>query len=256
MMSIYVEQQGSGPDLVLIHGWGLHGGIWGPWAEQCAERLRVTRVDLPGHGRSRELPARYDLDALADSVAAAVSGPAIFLGWSLGGLVALRLARRHPGRVRKLALVATSPRFARAPDWPHAMTAELLSGFAAELRRDYRETLNRFLALQVGFDAAGRALLRHLRAAMFEHGEPSAAALAGALEILRDTDLRAALAGIAAPTRIVHGERDRLAPPAAAERLAAALPSASLAVIPGAGHAPFLSHPEAFHDALDGFLYE
>jgi pimeloyl-[acyl-carrier protein] methyl ester esterase len=78
--------------------------------------------------------------------------------------------------------------------------------------------------------------------------------LHAALGTLASADLRGDVAGIAIPTLVVAGERDTLAPPAASAWLAQALPAARLLRLPGAGHAPFLSHPEAFRDALLGFL--
>lgn len=257
-MTLWHEQQGSGPDLVLIHGWGLHGGIWGELPARLAEHFRVTTLDLPGHGRSpfdgaqgrRVTGGLLSLTALTDSVAALVSAPAIWLGWSLGGLLALDAARRYPQKVAQLVLVGATPKFVQAPDWPHAMPAEVFAGFASSLTQDYRATLLRFLSLQVGGNELARALLKQLRADMFAHGEPQAAALAAGLAILEHADLRAGLADIAIPALVVHGSHDRLAPPAAGEYLAAQLPQARLLRVEGAGHAPFLSHAMQFVDAV------
>lgn len=249
-MTLWHERQGSGPDLVLIHGWGLHGGIWGELPARLAEHFRVTTLDLPGHGRSRTTGEALSLTAFTDSVAALCPAPAIWLGWSLGGLLALDAARRYPQKVAKLVLVGTTPKFVQAPDWPHAMPAEVFAGFAQSLVQDYRATLLRFLSLHVGGNESARALLKQLRAGMFAHGEPQAEALAAGLAILEQTDLRAGLADIQIPAWVVHGSHDRLAPPAAGEYLATQLPRARLLRIEGAGHAPFLSHAPQFADAV------
>jgi len=106
--------------------------------------------------------------------------------------------------------------------------------------------------------AAGedRAVLRRLRDEMFRYGEPPTAALHEGLRLLREEDRRAALPGIAVPTLVVHGERDRIAPVGAARFLAAHLPNARLELVPGAGHAPFLSHTAHFLEKLKEFMHD
>ena len=249
-MKLWHEQQGSGPDLVLVHGWGLHGGIWGDLPARLAQHFRVTTLDLPGHGRSRAGAESWSLDAFTDSVAELCPMPAIWLGWSLGGMVALHAALHHPHKVAKLVLVGATPKFVQAPDWPHAMPTEVFAGFARSLTQDYRATLLRFLSLHAGNGESARALLKQLRAEMFAQGEPQPEALAAGLAILEQTDLRARLAEIKVPALVVHGSYDRLIPPAAGEYLAAQLPQSRLLQLEGAGHAPFLSHAAEFADAV------
>ncbi len=249
-MMLWHEQRGSGPDLVLVHGWGLHGGAWGDLPERLAQHFRVTTLDLPGHGRSHSAGEPLSLDAFTDSVAGLCPAPAIWLGWSLGGLIALQAALRHPHKVAKLVLVGTTPKFVQAPDWPHAMPTDVFAGFARSLVQDYRATLLRFLSLQIGNNESVRAVLKQLRAELFAHGEPQPEALAAGLAILEQTDLRARLAEIRQPALVVHGGHDRLAPPAAGDYLAAHLPQARLLRLEGAGHAPFLSHAALFADAV------
>lgn len=255
-MEIYCEHVGAGPELVVVHGWGMHGGIFSTWAAGFVQHAHMTIVDLPGHGRSRATSDLYDLDAVVDALVAIVPSSAAFLGWSLGGLLCLRMAERFPQRVNKLILVGTSPRFTRSEDWSPAVTAELLEQFATELKQDFRATLQRFLSLQIGFDTQARELLRALRREMFQYGEPSPVALMSGLNILRFTDLRAALPRITPPTLVLHGARDRLAPLAAARHLAEQMPNARLHTLDAAGHVPFMSHPQEFGVVLREFLHE
>lgn len=252
-MRLFVERLGQGPNIVLLHGWGLHGGVWGGLPAHLATRFRVNVVDLPGHGRSRR-NAPLRLDNLVDAVVETVPGPAIWLGWSLGALVALDAALRFRDTVIKLVLTGATPRFTRAPDWPQAISTELLTQLAVELHGDYQATLERFLSLQVGGAEEARATLRSLRADLLQHGAPDIEALHEGLTILLETDLRARLGEIQAPTQIIHGGRDRLSHPDAARELAMRLPQARLDMIATAGHAPFLSHASEFNACLDDFL--
>lgn len=264
-MAMYVETLGQGRDIVLVHGWGLHGGVWRELAGRLAASFRVLLPDLPGHGRSPAANGDFTLADVVAELQGHMTAPAVWVGWSLGALVALTAARHFPQRVSRLVLIGATPKFVQAPDWPCAMPPQTLAQFARDLEGDYRATLVRFLSLQMGSgDVQGctsaasagsaRAAVRHLRAMLMEHGEPEPAALRSGLQWLANTDLRADLPAITAPALVLHGQHDRLVPPAAAEFLARQLPAARLALIPSAGHAPFLSHPDATWSALTEFL--
>src|SRR5438552_12437112 len=88
---MHIDTVGSGPDLVLIHGWAMHAGIFAPLTKALATRFRVHRVDLPGHGYSRVDAASLDPAPCAAALAARVPR-ALWVGWSLGGLIALQAA--------------------------------------------------------------------------------------------------------------------------------------------------------------------
>jgi pimeloyl-[acyl-carrier protein] methyl ester esterase len=255
--ALFCEHGGQGPDVVLVHGWGMHGGVWHDTAAALAARFRVHVVDLPGHGRSRGfVPEPYTLAALADALVHRLPQPAYWIGWSLGGQVTLTAALRHPRAVSRMVLIGATPKFAQGADWRCAMSLPTLAKFAAELERDYAGTLQRFLSLQLGEAGNERETLRRLRTELFRHGQPDPRALRAGLGILKDADLRETLARIAAPTLVLHGGRDMLAPQAAAAALAAGLPQARLDVIEAAAHAPFLSHAAAAHALIEAFLHD
>jgi len=249
---LHVEAFGTGPPLVLLHGWAMHSGVWGPLVWRLARRFRVHAVDLPGHGHS-PLAAPFTLDSACAAVSSSLpidARPLIVIGWSLGGLVAMRWARHEPARVGRLVLVATTPRFAAGRDWPHGVPVQTLARFGDELHVAWKITIQRFLALQLQGSEHGRATLAALRQQVFARGEPSPKALFGALDAIVTTDLRAEVPDIAQPALVISGGRDTLALPAAARWLGERLPDARLSVIDGAAHVPFLSHPDAFAEAL------
>ena len=251
-----VESTGHGPPVVLLHGWAMHSGMWGSLIARLARRHRVHAVDLPGHGHSAPITP-CTLDAMVDAVDAAIgeaAQPLAVLGWSMGGLVAMRMAISRPARVGRLALVCTTPRFVAGADWPHALSLETLARFGDELHVGWKQTVQRFLALQVHNSEQGRATLAALRGALWARGEPPPHVLAETLDVLTTSDLRADAARIAQPTLVVAGSRDTLCLPAAGRWLAAEIPDARFHEIPGSGHAPFLSHPDAFFDVLAKFL--
>lgn len=253
---MHIDGGGNGPDLVLIHGWAMHGGIFAPLRAALEPHFRVHSVDLPGHGRSRAVPvSRLELRACAAAIADATP-PAIWIGWSLGGLVALQAALDHHSQVRGLVAIASSPRFVAAPDWPAGIPASTFADFASGLATDFHATVERFLALETLGSPNAQADLRALKKVAFAHGEPTLQALQAGLDLLESTDLRERIGTLMQPSLWIGGRRDRLVAPAALQWAAGHAPQGSFASI-NAGHAPFLSHPaevaaeiHAFADAL------
>ena len=252
-MSLFHEVRGQGPALVLLHGWAMHAGVFAPLVERLQDAFTLHLLDLPGHGRSREAGLPLTLAHAADQVAALVPARALWLGWSLGGLVALQAAARHAAQVRGLAMVAASPRFVRAGDWPQGMDAAVFRGFASELGRDYRGTLDRFLMLEAQGSDRVREELRLLRAEVFAHGEPAAGLLCDGLGLLEHSDLRGHLAGLAMPSLWLAGRRDRLVSPAAMQSAAALAPASRFHQVDSGGHAPFLTHADEVAGVLRDF---
>lgn len=248
-----IEVTGSGPDLVLLHGWGMNRAVWRQAAGLLSRRWRLHLVDLPGHGESRQLALTPDLPGLAAIVAERVP-PAAWVGWSMGGLVSLQAALDFPGRVSSLILVATNPSFVNRPHWPEGVDEEVFRDFARELGRDFEGTLNRFLVLEtLGSDTA-RETLKELRADLHAGLMPDEHALRSGLSILQDTDYSGDLQRIGQRTLWLAGGRDRLVPPAAMQRAASMMEHGIFERIRGAGHAPFIGHAESFADALERFL--
>ncbi len=252
-MRLHAETAGRGPKLVLLHGWGLHSGIWATLLPALSRHFCVTSIDLPGHGHSACPPGGFGLDEAVAAIAAVAPRHAAWLGWSLGGQLAMSAALAGHA-ISRLVLVATTPRFVAAPGWPCAMPAETFAEFAASLSVDHRRAVRNFLALQLRGDRRAAALLPALRATLLERGDPAPGALRAGLGILAATDLRARLTGLRQPALVIAGERDRLTPAAAGRRLAAALPAGRFVELPGAAHAPFLTHPELFVATVASFL--
>ena len=245
-------------DMVLIHGWGMNAAVWEALPEALTADLRLHPIELPGHGGRPLLPPRDGgpgtLNAWADACLDAAPERAVWLGWSLGGLVALAAGLRLPKQIQGLILMTATPRFVRAPDWPAALPAETLAQFHQGLLADPAGTLTRFLALQVRGSEQARETLRGLRQRLATRPSPDPAALALGLDLLRKQDLRPALARLDVPSLWLFGSHDTLVPAAAAGPIERLFPSARTRVIPGAAHAPFLSHPAETGEAIDDFL--
>lgn len=239
--------------LVLLHGWGLSSQIWSSLLPRLAGE--VIALDLPGHGAT---PAAHGpgLADWSDALVPKIPLGATLCGWSLGALIALDLARRHPARVGRLILLGATPRFVAEQGWPHGLAAPIVAGFQAGFATDPVATLRRFVALQTLGDARRRQVAAALSEALPPPGGGDQAALAAGLALLADTDLRPGLGEIHQPVRLLHGQGDALMPVAAATWLADALPQARLTVLEDCGHAPFLSRPADCATLMDGFRHD
>lgn len=259
-MSLDVERIGDcGGELVLLHGWGMNPGVWAGLPVAFAAGCRQHRIGLPGHGGSPLgflAGERADVAAWADACLAVAPQRAVWIGWSLGGLIALAAATRAPARIAGLILVTASPRFTCADDWRHAMPVGTLDQFQSNLLSDPAATLERFIALQVRASDGALATLRRLRSAIGRHPPPEPEALRLGLRLLREVDLRAQLGRLACPTLWLFGARDTLVPAGLGADVAGLSPSARVQVIDGAGHAPFISHPDEATAAMGAFLSE
>lgn len=251
-MSLHVAQTGSGPDLVLLHGWAMHAGIFAPLTELLARNFRLHLVDLPGHGYSGADASAADAKQWAARIAEAVPRNAIWLGWSLGGLVALQAALDTETRPRGLVLIAASPCFVVAPDWPHGVAFDVFAQFGAGLQTRYRETIERFLALETLGSAHAQAELRDLKTRVFAHGEPRIDALQAGLEFLESADLRARVSELALPNLWIAGRRDRLVPPAAMRWASEQSGKGKFVEMPS-GHAPFIGHAAEVAQLIGAF---
>ncbi|WP_426690496.1 pimeloyl-ACP methyl ester esterase BioH [Rhodanobacter ginsengiterrae] len=252
-MTLYIDQRGHGPvPLVLLHGWAMHGGVLAPLVEALEDQCTMYVVDLPGHGYSRDCGLPLEPHACAAAIAAATP-PAIWLGWSLGGTIALTAALEMSRQVRALAMLCATPRFVRDAGWPHGSDAQLVHQLASDLETDYRATLDRFIALEAMGSADPRAELRHLRELVFARGEPDLRVLQEGIRILETTDRRAALPDLAVRSAWISGRRDRLVPPQAMAWSASQC-GGEHTDIQQAGHAPFFGHADAVVQALQPLL--
>jgi pimeloyl-[acyl-carrier protein] methyl ester esterase len=228
--------------------------VWTATLDRLANNFTVTCIDLPGHGRSDMPENEYSLASLSAIIAPYLPARASIIGWSLGGMLAMQLALDQPQNIHRLVLIGGTPQFIRSEDWPHGVDPLLLSQLADDLQNRLHETILRFLAIQSLGSRAAREEIRHLKEQVFRYGDPNPMALSGGLAILQSINLRPRLREIHCPVLLISGEHDKLMPGSGARVMAESLPDAQLAIFKGAGHAPFLSHPELFHQTLESFL--
>ena len=238
--------------VVLLHGWGSRGEVFAALAEALAAHFDVLVLDLPAHGAASGEAFPREEAALLGWMRERIPAGAVLAGWSLGGALGLRFAQAFPGHLAALVTIATSPCFLQREDWSVGMDAASFEAFRAGLLADAQAQLERFAALQAHRDLRQRELARELRALAAAPAHPGE--LLAALETLARLDLRAALAVLELPVLHVLGERDAIVAPQVAAHYARLQPRASVWLVPGAAHAPFLSRPAAVAARVTDFL--
>jgi pimeloyl-[acyl-carrier protein] methyl ester esterase len=240
-------------DLVLLHGWGMNSHVWDAVMPGLLRRHRVTVIDMPGMGRSPLPSGKLQIENLAARMLEVAPAHALWVGWSLGAIIAASAASLAPERVSALVTVAANPRFTALEDWPDAMSEVLLQEFRDWLEEDSQGTLIRFLALQCKGSESMRDDLRFLRERVFHDGLPAHRALREGLGLLASTDARELYSRLGMPHLALFGSNDPLVPAQAVASVEALNPRIRTGLIAGAAHLPFVSHPDLFLQALEDF---
>lgn len=258
--ALNVESWGDGPPLVLLHGFTGSAGAWGSFADALAAENRVIAIDIAGHGLS-DAPAsirHYRMKRAVEDVVAAVTlagyRRAAWLGYSMGGRLALHVAAAHPEAVGRAILIGASPGIAEAGERAQRVAADealarRIEADGMEAFIDYWENIPLF-ASQRSLPEGMRAAIRAGRLGC------SARGLANSLRGMgagAQEPLHSALPGMTMPMLLLAGEGDAKYTAIAGE-MAAALPHARAVVVPGAGHAAHLEQPERCVSVIRNFL--
>ena len=251
---LYWQESGTGQDVVLLHGWGMNGAVWQQTADILSRYVRVHIVDLPGYGLSANAPA-FDLESIAQAVLQQAPKNAVWVGWSLGGLVASHIAIHYPEYVSQLVTVASSPKFSAERPW-RGIQPKVLDNFTEQLVQDFHGTVDRFMALQAMGSPSARQDVKSLKKSVLTRPEPNQEALLAGLKILADVDVREPLKSVKQPFLRMYGRLDGLVPIKVAEELDALYPRSHKAVFMNSSHAPFMTELEPFCDRLIDFVYQ
>jgi len=239
-------------ELVLLHGWGSNREIWRPVLAALRPWANVTLLNLPGCAPGCGDAAGLKLPALLAAVLGAAPPQAVYMGWSLGGQLALALAARHPDRVSAVLAVCSNPCFIGRSDWP-GMPLTDFDGFEAAYRAAPAAGLRRFASLQVQGAPRPRELLRQ----MPELPPVAGPQLLPGLDWLRELDQRALLPALQQPQLHLLAERDGLVPIALApalEKLLSGRAKAQVQVLAGAGHLLPVERPRELVSRCREFL--
>lgn len=249
-----ITSVGQGFPIVLIHGWGLNSAVWQPLAEKLKTKMKVISVSLPGFGDNLDYEIEpYSLANVSELIVNSVNQPAIYLGWSLGGLVATNIAITFPEKTLGLVTVASSPYFVADDSWP-GIDAHVLSLFHRQLSKDTKKTIDNFLKIQAMGSTSVRDDIKHIRELVMQYEIPSKQTLSHSLQLLEQVDLREKLKLISVPFLRFYGRLDSLVPKKVIPLISELSPKSEEVIFEKSSHAPFISDPQAFFNALSKWL--
>lgn len=200
---LFSQTTGQGQNVVLLHGWGFNSNFFDDFINQYQSRYRITKIDLPGHGRSDEVFG--GLKQWCNEIIKVLPNEPILIGWSLGGLLAIHIATKI--RLSKLILVASTPNFVQNSDWDFGIDADNFRQFSDTLQLNLSKSLKRFIHLQTQDKAQIRKLSQ-----LIDAFPATTTALNQGLDILLNTDLVDALVALKTPVEVILGGCDTLVP--------------------------------------------
>ncbi|PPI88530.1 pimeloyl-[acyl-carrier protein] methyl ester esterase [Candidatus Pantoea edessiphila] len=239
-------------NLVLLHGWALNAEIWNEIVPCLSANFCLHIFDLPGYGRSQNLSA-LTLNDMAIQLLPFIPYQSILIGWSLGGLVAMKLALIKPEVLGGIITVASSPRFIAAKSWP-GIKLNVFKNFQFHIQKDLQKTIDRFLLLQTLGSNRSYFDVLTLKKAIFSQPITPAEVLNNGLKILTETDMRTKLPLIKIPFLRIYGYLDNLVPRCISPILDKIVSLSNSIIMEKAAHAPFISHPDKFCKYITDFI--
>lgn len=236
---------------VLLSGWGMPCECWQPLLDDLRRHANIIVVDyLEAIGDAQAVEAFFAqlLSQLPERFA--------LLGWSLGGMLATRMAAAFPERVTHLLTLAANLRFATSDDWPHALPLEVFQQFRKDFDSAPEKTLGRFAGLVAKHDPLGREQLKVVRQLSRDAGQRfSTEALGQGLSLLGVLDNRGVFTDLKVPGLHLFASNDALVPVQVIDDIGAlAVPGQQLDVVDDASHGLLLSQPERLAERIAGFL--
>jgi pimeloyl-ACP methyl ester esterase len=242
-VTLHYDRAGSGPAVLLIHGWTCNRAFWSRQVQALRDRHTVVTVDLRGHGESSRPRTGYTIGGMADDLAHLVralgASSIAVVGWSMGGMVAQELAKRLGDKTRALALVCTTA-------GGLGEDGQRVATYRKAIEDDYRAFARGFTT---SFFKAGTEAPSYAWAVEQTQKTAPATALA-CLDAAAGFDRRKTLKDVKVRTTVLHGRHDQIIPFDHGEALAKAIKGAKLVAFEQSAHAPFLEEPEPFNDAL------
>ncbi|MCW8869802.1 MAG: pimeloyl-ACP methyl ester esterase BioH [Proteobacteria bacterium] len=245
-----VETFGRGPVINMLHGWGMHAGIFKTWATDLSKDFTLNLIDLPGHGHNQNQTLTDKPSQLVEDCKELPTG--IWLGWSMGGLIALNQALHRPEQVHALIMVCATPCFQANQNWRFGMPPKTVETFKVGLQQNVQATIERFLALEVMGVRHEKQHLKQLKNIVFQQPLPQKTSLINGLKLLQEVDLSLALKNLGMPSLWLSGRRDRIVHPDAMQQ-AAKLSCGQFHLCRG-GHAPFLQHADDMSQIIRDFI--
>lgn len=243
--------EGEGPWLVMSHSLACNISMWDEQVRLLKAKYRVLRFDTRGHGGSDAPAGAYTLDMLSSDLLGLMDGLGVarahYVGLSMGGMIGMTFALRHPGRFSSLVLCDTSSRVPpeAAPVWEGRIKLAAEQGMEPLVE----PTLQRWFTEP--FYKSGKQMMQRVGQMIRSTPVPG---YIGCCHAIPKIDLTDKLGAIECPVRVIVGDQDVGTPVAMSQAIHNAIPGSELVIIPSASHLSNLEQPQAFNDALADFL--
>ncbi|QTM69045.1 pimeloyl-ACP methyl ester esterase BioH [Buchnera aphidicola (Hormaphis cornu)] len=237
-------------NLILIHGWGLNSKIWNLLLNYITDDFKCYIIDLPGSGINKHWKCK-NIENTVKTLHYYMPNNAVWLGWSMGSLIAKHLALSFPKAIKAIISICSSPCFIKKSSWP-GIKKDTLSKFYTELSKNYTKTIKSFLKFQtlITEPSINRALLTHQCNKILSDSKPEQSTLKNNFKFILNSDYRQSLLNLKIPLLRIYGTLDSLVPIQIAEILDIMYPNSYSYIIKKSAHMPFLSHPKLLASIL------
>jgi pimeloyl-[acyl-carrier protein] methyl ester esterase len=249
---LYCKEREIKNNLVLLHGWGWNMNIWHTLLPELQKFYNLICIDFSVVKKETPIQSKNYLEQIVNQILPIIPYQSIFLGWSLGGIIASWMALNHPCYVKKLILVTYSPRFMQDGSWP-GIQPKIFKKFSDLLEENIHLALQYFIKLQCYGDIHINKRKNNLFE-LFLTKTFSLEILKEGLQLLHDTDFRQEFFNIQVPILLLYGQMDQIVPIEVAKTLKKNKLKAKVVILKGAGHLPFLSNPQWFYAELYKFI--
>lgn len=241
------------PTIFCIHGWASNAQVFTPLAELFSEHFHFVAVDLPGFGDSQYREGDYQLDKLIHDLLAVAPEQCVWLGWSLGGMLAMQAALDSPQRIEKVMTLCTNAKFLADKQYKNGVPKPLFDGFMDEIN-DVRVTLRRFAALTVVGEK--KEMLQSLKWLQqnTQIPAPSSETLQASLQLLASIDNRVATTSIKQPCLHMLATDDAIVPYKASQSLNKLNEKHLTSFVPNASHACLVTQPQLVANGILTFM--
>lgn len=237
------------PSIVLVHGWGFDSSVWQTLQIHLKETNTIA-IDLPGYGEQKGNHTEWQINHLAEDLIARTPENAIWIAWSLGGLLALYIAANKTTHITALLTIAATPCFTQKPNWDCAMNAETFTSFKQSYVDDKEQCLKSFRSL-VSFGADSNII----KQTHSQTCDANSATLLAGLQLLEQTDLRSSLKKIKCPSKFLFADNDVLIPANTYKHPDLQSGSNETLLINNASHALPISHPQLIRQQIEALIH-
>jgi pimeloyl-[acyl-carrier protein] methyl ester esterase len=200
---LYSKSYGLGENLVFLHGWGFNSDVFINLTNKYKDQYRITLIDLPGHGRSDNVNG--DIDDWRDEIIKILPKNPILVGWSLGGLFAIKIADKIP--IKKIILIASTPKFVKSNEWEYGIKKSDFLNFSNAMKNNLSKQLKRFVSLQT----KNKEQIKIINNLINKY-PANIQALEQGIDFLLNSNLISEFEKIKIPKEVILGANDKLIP--------------------------------------------